>query len=110
MRFWKRFARGELRLDPGEAQFAPREALPEPHELLRDGGLRLPRPPHHLAHVDVVEVLRGEGAVIAAPGDALYRGDEQGMVPRPNRLLHTALEADHRVAQEREAVGRVVPG
>jgi len=32
------------------------------------------------------------------------------MVAGRDHVLHTALEADHRVAQEREAVGRVVPG
>src|SRR5437899_3615521 len=91
--------------DRGEAD----EAL-QAHELRREGRLRLPRPAHLLAHVDVVEVLRGEGAVIAARGDALDPGDEEGMVARLDRPLHTALDADHRIAQEREAVGRVVPG
>src|SRR5438093_900258 len=42
-----------------------------------------------------------------AEGDRWYAG---GMVAGRDRLLHPALEADHPVAEEREAVGRVLPG
>src|SRR2546425_11012395 len=52
--------------DRGEAD----EAL-QAHELRRGGGLPLPRLGPHPAPVDGVEVLRGEGGVIAARGGAL---------------------------------------
>src|SRR5579871_4324857 len=73
-------------------------------------GVLLARALHDLPDVDVVEVLRREAAVRAAPGDVAQGDDEERVIAGDVPALHPALDGDHGPGEEGEAGGRVLGG